>query len=75
MMTEIKRDLVEVDDLVGLGEIAELFSVRSSAVSLWSTRYEDFPRPIKRLKSGSLFLMSDVQKWKSARDMRKSRLK
>ncbi len=35
-----------MDNLVNSKEIAEMFGVKKSAVSMWKVRYDNFPKPI-----------------------------
>lgn len=41
--------LIQVADIIGTDEIAKLANVGSPAVSNWTLRHEDFPRPIKHI--------------------------
>ena len=54
-------------DLIGLHEVATLANVGTSAVANWRKRFDDFPAPVVDLKSGPVFLSSDVRTWLSRR--------
>jgi chromosome partitioning protein len=51
------------DDLVGIGEIAEMAGVSRQAVANWRVRAEDFPKPVTELASGPIFRRSQVRSW------------
>lgn len=49
---------------MGAGEIVERLGIAStSLVHDWIRRYDDFPDPIARLKSGNVWLWPDVESW------------
>lgn len=50
-------------NLVGLGEMADLFGVSKQAVSNWRERNADFPTPITVLKSGPIWLLEQITAW------------
>jgi hypothetical protein len=55
---------IRAEDLVGAGEIAERLGLASaSLVHDWTRRYDDFPTPIARLKSGKIWLWPEVKSW------------
>lgn len=54
---------VAVADIVGLAEIAELQGVDSATIATWMKRYDDFPLPVKKLRSGTLFDRRDIRDW------------
>lgn len=49
--------------LVGLTEIARHAGVQKAAVSMWRTRYEDFPDSVADLAAGSIFWWPQVESW------------
>jgi chromosome partitioning protein len=49
--------------LVGLAEIAEIAKVSKQAVSNWRMRYDNFPRPIQDLQSGSVWDREKIEAW------------
>ncbi len=51
------------DDLVGIGEIAEIAKVSRQAVANWRVRSFDFPKPIIELASGPVFKRSQIRSW------------
>jgi hypothetical protein len=58
---------VEVDELVGVTEIAERSGLSSPRrVHEWRGRYPDFPEPVARLAAGHVFAWPDVEKWAKA---------
>jgi hypothetical protein len=55
---------IRAEDLVGAGEIADRLGLaRPSLVHDWMRRYDEFPEPIARLKSGNVWLWPDVERW------------
>lgn len=55
---------LDVDQLVGTGEIAERLAVkRHSVVHDWRRRYGDFPEPVLTLKGMSLWYWPEVDRW------------
>lgn len=55
--------LWDLDDLVGLGELAHEFCVTPQAVANWRARYAEFPKPVKVLRCGSLYSRREVVEW------------
>lgn len=51
------------DELVGIGEIAEMGGVSRQAVANWRVRSKDFPSPVTELVSGPIFRRSQIQSW------------
>ena len=47
-------DLVDPDDIVGVGEIAEMAGVSTAAVANWRARGHGFPEPLFVKKSGTV---------------------
>jgi chromosome partitioning protein len=58
---------VDVGDLVGIAEIAELADVSAAAVGNWRKRDPTFPEPIRELRAGPVFSVSAVQRWLHSR--------
>lgn len=52
--------MCNVENLVGLSEIAELFDIRPSAISNWQARHEDWPEPVLTLRMGSIYDLEDI---------------
>jgi len=50
-------------DFIGIAEIAALANVSKQAVNNWRKRYDDFPRPIKTLQSGSVWDSEKINDW------------
>ncbi|MFD2370600.1 helix-turn-helix transcriptional regulator [Brevibacillus sp. GCM10020057] len=55
--------MINSQNIVGTKEIADLFGISSSAVVNLQNRYTDFPPPIKRLESGPIFNLLEIQEW------------
>jgi hypothetical protein len=49
--------------LVGPAEIGELLGVEANTINVWKVRHRDFPAPIRRLKSGDIWDVREVQSW------------
>lgn len=52
--------------LVGPAEIGELLSVDANTVNVWKTRHKDFPKPVRRLRSGDIWDKREVVAWAKA---------
>lgn len=65
-LEETTMTLAEVyEDLVGVAEVAEQLGVQPHRVRRWIERREatNCPRPVRELKLGHLFSMSDWRGW------------
>lgn len=51
------------DDLIGVAEIADLAGVSKQVIGNWYARYDHFPRPIQRLRSGPVWKREAVEMW------------
>ena len=51
------------DELVGIGEIAQMAGVSRQAVANWRVRTADFPSPVVELASGPVFRRSQIRSW------------
>lgn len=58
---------INVDDLVGVAELADEYGCGNSAISNWRTRYDDFPAPVKELAAGLIFDRTEVRAWHDSR--------
>lgn len=56
------------ENVVGVYEIAEFANVSPSAVINWRKRFPDFPTPIADLKSGPIYLESQIKVWLARRE-------
>lgn len=56
-------ETVYVNEIGGISEIAEMVGVTGGAVVNWARRKRDFPKPIKEIKGGKLYNMSEVRAW------------
>jgi chromosome partitioning protein len=54
---------MDVEDLVGIAEVAELAGVSAAAVGNWRKRDRAFPAPVRELRAGPVFSSSEVQRW------------
>jgi len=52
--------------LVGPAEIGELLSVDANTVNVWKTRHQDFPAPVRRLRSGDIWDKREIIEWAKA---------
>lgn len=59
----MSKTLIDVDDVVGIGEIARMAGVSGQAVNNWRARHDDFPKPVKQLLCGSLFDRNEISAW------------
>lgn len=57
---------VDVNDILGVKEAAEVLNLSSQAFSNLKSRYEDFPDPIKSLSSTPLYDRKMVETWAEA---------
>jgi chromosome partitioning protein len=55
-----------VDDFLGLSEVAELLGASRQAVGNWRQRRHDFPRPVADLKSGPIWRREAIVEWARA---------
>lgn len=58
---QIRQEILDV--LVGAHEIAERAGVTFSAVVKWQSRHEDFPKPVRTLTMGKMWLWPEVEAW------------
>lgn len=54
---------INPDSLVGIAEIADFAGVTTQAVVNWYNRHPKFPKPVRVLRSGPLFLSDQVAAW------------
>ncbi len=55
------RSLAE--HLVGPAEIGKLLKIEPNTVNVWKVRHPDFPAPVRRLKTGDVWDVREVQSW------------
>jgi type I restriction enzyme M protein len=55
-------------ELIGVKEIATMADVSSAAVANWLKRYSDFPIPVEKIGSGSVFDSDEVAAWLKSRN-------
>lgn len=70
---ELLRRKARENGLVGVMEIAELAGVSSQTVCNWRTRHRDFPLPVVELRSGPVFVASEVAAWLRLRELNKEK--
>lgn len=58
----------DLQQLVGLSEIAIQSAVGRAAVVNWRRRYRDFPKPIAELHCGPIFWWPQVEAWLRANE-------
>jgi hypothetical protein len=54
------------EHLVGPAEIGELLGVDANTVNVWKVRHEQFPAPVRRLRSGDIWDRREVIAWATA---------
>lgn len=54
------------EHLVGPAEIGELLDVDANTVNVWKVRHEQFPPPVRRLRSGDIWDRREVIAWATA---------
>lgn len=64
---------LDVEQLIGAAEIAQLAGANRNIVHLWRHRYPDFPKPVRVLSQGALWYLPEVTAW--LRDTREARRK
>ena len=70
---ELPVDLIDPDDIVGVGEIAEMAGVSTAAVANWRARGHSFPEPLFVKKAGPFFSRRAVQRWLKRRRNKQTR--
>lgn len=70
-----RRTRVYVDELMTVADIAELFGVPNQHVQGFIQRRDsnDFPEPVVRLKSVTLFKRPEIEKWMEERNRKRPR--
>ena len=61
---------VDLDDLIDVGEVAELLGLaHKNSVTTYMRRYDDFPKPAIEFAEGKCraWLREDVEQWRNAR--------
>jgi hypothetical protein len=68
----IGSDLVPLEDLVGLSEVAELLDVHKRTAQEYVNR-PDFPEPLGRVAAGRVWRKDDVVAWAETQRPRRGR--
>jgi len=56
--------MVDLNDIVGITDIADELNLTLAAVSQWRTRYDTFPKPIKVISNSiPLYSLQQVLNW------------
>ena len=56
---------VDVDDIIGAAEVAEILGLsHSESVGTYGRRYRDFPEPMKVLKGSKIWSRAAVEGWR-----------
>lgn len=58
----------DLDDIVGVSELAAAFRVGRAAVGNWTLRHDDFPKPLKEISAGPLYSLAQVTAWREGRE-------
>ncbi len=61
---------VDLDDLIGVGEVAELLGLaHRNSVTTYMRRYDDFPKPVIEFADGKCraWARCDVEGWQRSR--------
>ncbi|PZG06284.1 hypothetical protein C1I95_32140 [Micromonospora craterilacus] len=56
-----------LDDLAATGDLAKEHGVHNSTIVSWSTRYADFPAPLRILSTGPVYSKEQVKRWHDGR--------
>lgn len=61
----MEREMIAVEDIVGIREIAETLGVNVSTVKHWAERRSkiDFPVQVKKLANVDLYNITEVSVW------------
>lgn len=54
---------MQMDEIIGLSEIAKLANTSTAAVNNWINRYSDFPSPVSQIQAGKFYNCSQVESW------------
>jgi predicted DNA-binding transcriptional regulator AlpA len=57
---------LDVDDIVGVAEIADRLGVERNTIHRWRERHPDFPEPAAVLKGSLIWAWPDVAAWAKA---------
>ena len=60
----------ESQPVMGLSEVADYIKVSRQAISGWRTHRREFPKPYAELKSGPIWLTTDIVRFKKVRTTR-----
>jgi predicted DNA-binding transcriptional regulator AlpA len=57
------RFVEDAEFLAGPAEIAKALGVHANTINQWKARHEDFPKPVRVLKLGSIWDLREVAAW------------
>lgn len=55
----------ELNDLVGVGDLASELDESKATIVNWSRRYADFPKPLARISSYPVYSRKQVTEWRT----------
>lgn len=55
----------EMNDLVGVGDLAKELGESKATIVNWSRRYPDFPKPLARISNGPVYSRQQVTEWRT----------
>lgn len=60
-LTDAQKALLA--DLGGGAEVARALGISRGLLSMWVTRYSDFPAPVLELKAGRFWRLTEIREW------------
>jgi len=64
-LTRSQRSLLA--DIASQVELAQALGVSRSLLTMWISRYDDFPEPVLVLATGRYYRLSEVRRWHETR--------
>lgn len=58
----------ELDDLVGVGDLAKELGESKATIVNWWRRYPDFPKALARISNGPVYSRQQVTEWRTNRE-------
>lgn len=56
--------VVSIDEIGGLAEVADHYGWNHSTLTTWVNRYKDVPTPVRVLRRGAVYVISDWADWR-----------